>query len=169
MKRHNTIKSELGHGPSAFASNDIERIGGAFVAYIKAGYRSRNPTTSREKIADDTFVAAQWSSESAAALAIDKMAVRNITPTGDLADLLRERDDLLPEWHGGERLLTYQSSLPPARRNLEGEARLSARLKFVAARVEAIDQNLQREFPGYALRQSSAVEYSGDPTATPER
>jgi hypothetical protein len=78
------------------------------------------------------------------------MAARSATGSQELAALVRERQDLIGEWDGKDKLLIAAKSEPPARRNGAGETALSDRLAAIDDRLAAIDTRLAKDFPDYA-------------------
>jgi CHAT domain-containing protein len=67
-----------------------------------------------------------------------------------LASLVRERQDLIAEWHAKDKQLIGAKSQAPAKRNPEAERSVSDRLGAIDARLAALTAQLARDFPEYA-------------------
>ena len=95
-------------------------------------------------------------SEAAASLA--QMAVRSTKDSPKLAQLVRERQDLLSESQVKDKQLIATRSEPPTKRNANSEKAITDRLATIDARMVEIDRRLAKEFPDYAaLAHSSSV------------
>jgi len=103
------------------------------------------------------FVKAQWAAASEAAEALAQMAVRGAKGDPKLAALVRERQDLLAEWHKRDEARTAAASTALEKRNKEAEAENVARIGAVEVRIGDIDTTLKDQFPDYAALASVAV------------
>jgi tetratricopeptide (TPR) repeat protein len=99
---------------------------------------------------DEGYMAAQRALNTSASLALAQMAVRHAAGSGDLASLVREREDLIQEHEGGDRRLIAAVARPPGQRDRQGEAALRARLETAGRRIEEIGAELGKRFPEYA-------------------
>jgi CHAT domain-containing protein len=78
------------------------------------------------------------------------MAARIGAGGGDLAEKVRERQDLLPRWQAMDRALVTAASQNDSLRDRTAEAEMRAELVRLAARIEAIDRDLARQYPAYS-------------------
>jgi len=92
------------------------------------------------------FELAQWALQTGAADALAQMSVRFATGAGQLASLVRERQDLLSRRHGEMRRLDSAVG----RADAKGAEDARAVLAVVDKQLDAIDARLATEFPDYA-------------------
>ena len=104
----------------------------------------------RAKQSREMFETAQWTLASDAATSLSQMATRGAAASVELADLVREQQDLVVEWQGKDQQLIAAASEPPARRKTAIEKSLSDRLLAIDARLATIDARLAKDFPNYA-------------------
>jgi CHAT domain-containing protein/tetratricopeptide (TPR) repeat protein len=102
----------------------------------------------------EIFETAQWALTSEAAGSLAQMAARSAVGSPELADLVRERQDLISEWQGKDKLLIAARGEPPGRRNAAAEKALSDRLADIDIRLAAISDRFAGEFPDYAALSS---------------
>jgi CHAT domain-containing protein/tetratricopeptide (TPR) repeat protein len=140
----------IGSGLIGTSKSEAERGTSNFKALIKAAYRLTEISASPARPEIDAFKTAQWAQSSEAAKSVSQMAARQAKGDGALAGLTRERQDLASEWQAKDKLLIGAKSEPPARRNAQAEAELSARLTAIDARIAEIDKTLANHFPDYA-------------------
>jgi CHAT domain-containing protein/tetratricopeptide (TPR) repeat protein len=98
-------------------------------------------------LAEKAFMVAQKVTASQAATALSQMAARQASGSGELAALVRERQDRVAEWQAGDRKLTAARS-----RGTDLTA-LQAGLDVTNARIVEIDRRLAADFPDYAAYQ----------------
>src|SRR5262249_27733003 len=98
----------------------------------------------------EMFQTAQWAQSSEAAASLAQMAARQAKVDGTLAQLVRERQDLVGEWQARDKTLIAARSEIPDKRNAASETALSARLAAIDARIGEIDATLKDKFPDYA-------------------
>ena len=100
-------------------------------------------------LVDEAFMTAQRYRQATAGAALAQMALRQATGDARLAELVRERQDLVRDWQVRDLSLIDAVSLPPDQRSASlPEQR--ARLTEVDDRIGQIDTQLKREFPEYA-------------------
>jgi len=80
---------------------------------------------------------------------VAKMAVRYAAGSDALAQLARQRQDLLERARQIDELLVRESSKPPAQRNAQREARVREEGAASSVAIAALDARLAREFPQY--------------------
>jgi CHAT domain-containing protein len=102
-----------------------------------------------DALRDEAFQIAQRAQNSQAAAALGLMAARFSTGIGELANLVRERQDLSNEWRVQDARLTAEFSALPAQRKPEKEQALRSRLAGIAGRLDTLDGRLAKEFPEY--------------------
>jgi hypothetical protein len=96
------------------------------------------------------FETAQWAQASDAASSLTQMAARSAMGNTSLAKLVRERQDLVGEWHAKDKQLIAAKSELPAKRNPDAEKMLSDRIAAIDGRLKAIDERFAKDFPEYA-------------------
>jgi CHAT domain-containing protein/tetratricopeptide (TPR) repeat protein len=139
-------ESDGGVGKGEVQSSDYY-----FSGLVKMTHRLATPDpTERAKQSREMFETAQWAHASDAATSLSQMATRAAAGSAELADLVRERQDLVAEWQGKDQRLIAAASEPPARRKPAIEKSLSDRLLAIDARIATIDARLAKDFPNYA-------------------
>jgi CHAT domain-containing protein/Tfp pilus assembly protein PilF len=151
IRRWRHGREVVGTAPSGKAKSDTERTSYVFRDLIKVKYRlAEEDGTKTSALARETFKIAQWAQNSEAADAITQLGTRQAKGDTTLAELVRERQDLVGEWQGRDRLLIAIRSAPSDKRNGVAEQALAARLTAIDARIAEIDRTLVRDFPDYA-------------------
>jgi CHAT domain-containing protein/Flp pilus assembly protein TadD len=132
-------------GPSeASQKSELTREGNRFWSLVKANYQIQKPETAAKM-----FETAQWAQGSHTAQALAQMAARRMGGNGKLAQLIRERQDLVNEWQVIDTYLVQVAVQDQAKRNLKAEDEVRNRLAEVRARLTEIDGVLTKEFPDY--------------------
>lgn len=122
-----------------------------FLLHAVAAYRlAETATPDAAALRDDAFQMAQRAERSQVAGALAQVAARVGAGAGPLGTAIRERQDLANEWQRLDKLIEAALTLPQAQRNAGEEQQARQRLTEVAARLEAIDARISREFPGFA-------------------
>ncbi len=128
-----------------------------FRSLVQAAYRlapeGRAPDA---ELTREMFRTAQWALDSEAARSLARMAARGATGDAKLAELVRQRQDLVGEWQKRDGLRDAALATPAAARNPQAEAENQARLGAIDVQIAGIDKRLQREFPDYASLASPA-------------
>jgi CHAT domain-containing protein/Tfp pilus assembly protein PilF len=101
-------------------------------------------------LADEGFISAQRALETEAANALSQLAARFATSNPAFATLMRERQDLLQEFAERDKLIIAAVARSPDQRDPASEIALRSRIDEINARLDAIDQQLGAQFPGYA-------------------
>ena len=99
---------------------------------------------------NEGYIAAQRALDTNAALALSQLAARHATGEGALAGLLRERQDLVQELEGRDKLLIAAVAKTPDQRDRAGEDRLKSRIEEIGGRIDEIDRSLNKQAPEYA-------------------
>lgn len=129
---------------------DIAKNRWYFSGLVKSTYRQRGRAINGDKLQSKVFQNAQWANSSEAAGALAQMSARQAKGDGDLAKLVRERQDTVGEWQSLDKRLIATRSKPPGKRDPQSEKRLSARLTTIDKRIALIDKRLAKDFPDYA-------------------
>ncbi len=95
---------------------------------------------------DESFRVAQWALQTDAAEAIRQMSTRFAAGQGELASLVRQRQDLLRDGKAADARLFAAVGAANVQAMEEGRAAYSK----IQARLDAIASRLKREFPEYA-------------------
>jgi tetratricopeptide (TPR) repeat protein/CHAT domain-containing protein len=139
-----------GPGLTGKGKSEIARENERFWRLVKILHRLANAdATQAPELAREAFRLAQWAQASDAAVSLVQMAARTAKGDDALAQLVRERQDLVGEWQAKDKALALARSAPPKHRNGRAEAELSDRLAAIDVRVGAIDRELAKGFPEY--------------------
>ncbi|RQH11331.1 CHAT domain-containing protein [Bradyrhizobium sp. RP6] len=103
-----------------------------------------------EKALDDALGAIQRGTQSAAASAVNKLAVRLAAGSDRLAELVRRDQDLAAESDALDKTIVAAVSTPPAQRDVAAEQRSRARIAAIASARNGLQKTLAIEFPDYA-------------------
>ncbi|MEM9358918.1 MAG: tetratricopeptide repeat protein, partial [Pseudomonadota bacterium] len=128
--------------------SEASRLNFKFTGFVTSAYHLKRHNDIG--LRSEAFQSAQWATASDTAASLAKMAARQATGITDLAELVRERQDLIDEWQKRDasriKALTKQRTL----RNENQEARNTARLNDIDKRIAVVDQRLAKDFPEYA-------------------
>jgi CHAT domain-containing protein len=122
-----------------------------FAAHLRAAAElaSRSPDRA-QALAAEGFEIAQWAQHSHAAAALSQMAARFAKGEGELARLVRERQDLVGRYRILDRKLTAALAKPAPERHRPQEETWRKDMGEVEKRISAIDTMLSQKFPDYA-------------------
>jgi CHAT domain-containing protein/Tfp pilus assembly protein PilF len=141
----------IGRSLTGKKKSEVARSSFVFAQLVKSAHRlTQQNNKASIKIAPEMFQAAQWASGSEAAAALAQMAARQTKGGGDLARLVRARQDLVAEWQKRDALRSAAVSQPPAKRNHQAETKNVTRLAAIDSRIANIDKRLAADFPDYA-------------------
>jgi hypothetical protein len=116
---------------------------------VKIAWRTNSAARFDDATIRSMFLKAQWALVSDAAAALSQMAARSTKGGPKLAELVRERQDLLADWQSNDAARTAAQLRPPEMRNKEAEAAVVSRISAAEERLEAIDAQLKFEFPEF--------------------
>jgi CHAT domain-containing protein/Tfp pilus assembly protein PilF len=102
------------------------------------------------KALDEALAAIQRGTQSSAASAVNKLAVRLAAGSDRLAELVRKDQDLAAESEALDKAIIAAVSKPPAQRDASSEQRSRARIAAIASERSALQKTLAVEFPDYA-------------------
>lgn len=102
------------------------------------------------KALDDALVVVQRATQSSAASAVNKLAVRLAAGTDRLAQLVRRDQDLAAEAEALDKSLLSAVSKDRAKRDTAAEQRSRARLAAIATERAGLQKTFASEFPDYA-------------------
>lgn len=103
-----------------------------------------------DKALDAALAAIQRGTQSSAASAVNKLAVRLAAGSDRLAELVRKDQDLAAETDALDKLIIAAVSKPSAQRDLAAEQRDRARIAAIANERASLQKALAVEFPDYA-------------------
>ncbi|WP_025032557.1 CHAT domain-containing protein [Bradyrhizobium sp. DOA9] len=103
-----------------------------------------------EKALDDALGAIQRGTQSSAASAVNKLAVRLAAGSDRLAELVRKDQDLAAESEALDKAIIAAVSKPPAQRDVAAEQRSRARIAAIASARNGLQKTLAVEFPDYS-------------------
>jgi len=103
-----------------------------------------------DKALDDALSAIQRGTQSSAASAVNKLAVRMAAGSDRLAELVRRDQDLTAEAEALDRAIIAAVSKPSAQRDATAEQRSRTRIAAIASERAGLQKTLAREFPDYA-------------------
>jgi CHAT domain-containing protein/Tfp pilus assembly protein PilF len=104
-----------------------------------------------EQAQDDALNVVQRGTQSSAASAVNKLAVRIAAGNDRLAELVRQDQDLGSEAEALDKAIVAAVSKDRTKRDAAAEARAKARLVAIAAERATLQKTLAREFPDYAV------------------
>src|SRR5215831_4628201 len=105
---------------------------------------------SAAKARDDALDVVQRASQSAAAVAVNKLAVRLMAGSDRLAQLVRKDQDIAAETKALDKAMVAAVSKEPGQRDAVGEQQIRDRLAAIARERQALDKVFAAEFPDYA-------------------
>lgn len=103
-----------------------------------------------DKALDEALAAIQRGTQSSAASAVNKLAVRLAAGSDRLAELVRRDQDLAAEAEALDKAIVAAVSKPPAQRDAAAEQRSRARIAAIAPERAGLQNTLAVEFPDYA-------------------
>lgn len=103
-----------------------------------------------DKALDDALDAIQRGTQSSAAAAVNKLAVRLAAGSDRLAELVRKDQDLAAETEALDKAIIAAVSKQSAQRDLAAEQRSRARIAAIAKERAGLQKTLAVEFPDYA-------------------
>ncbi|AMA61021.1 CHAT domain-containing protein [Bradyrhizobium sp. CCGE-LA001] len=103
-----------------------------------------------DKALDEALAAIQRGTQSSAASAVNKLAVRLAAGSDRLAELVRRDQDLASESEALDKAIIAAVSKPSAQRDLSVEQRSRARIAAIANERSGLQKTLAVEFPDYA-------------------
>jgi CHAT domain-containing protein len=103
-----------------------------------------------EKALDDALNAIQRGTQSSAAAAVNKLAVRLAAGNDRLAELVRRDQDLSAEAEALDKAIVAAVSKEPSKRDRAAEQRARARLTVISTERGSLQKILAAEFPDYA-------------------
>jgi CHAT domain-containing protein/tetratricopeptide (TPR) repeat protein len=122
-----------------------------FGAYLRAAAELAGRSPERAPaLAAEGFEIAQWAQHSQAAAALSQMAARFAKGEGELARLVRERQDLVGRYRILDRKLTAALAKAEAERHPQQEDTWRRDMGEVEKRIAAIDAQFSQKFPDYA-------------------
>ena len=129
------------------AASIVEEGGNYLHDYAAILYTARERGIEPEaKLSREGFETAQWAVQSSAGAALAQMAAREAKGAGELAQVVRERQDLERQWHVASQQLTTALG--------RGDVALASGLRNQLSGLEAkftdIDTRLASQFPDYA-------------------
>jgi tetratricopeptide (TPR) repeat protein len=110
----------------------------------------RGALMSPREALDGSLVIVQRTTQTSAAAAIGKLAIRLAAGSDRLARLVRQDQDLAAEEEALDKAITAAASKPPSQRDTATEQRIRARLVAIAGERDALRKVFASEFPGYA-------------------
>jgi CHAT domain-containing protein/tetratricopeptide (TPR) repeat protein len=110
----------------------------------------RNKLISAETALNDGLNVVQRASQSSAAAAVNKLAVRLSAGSDRLSQLIRKDQDLAAEAETLDKNIIAAVAKEPAQRDSATEQRIRDRLAAIAAERNDLQQTFAKEFPDYA-------------------
>ena len=101
-------------------------------------------------LADEALEMAQWTTQSAAAAAVQQMAARFAAGSGALANLVRESQELPVMWRDRDAKLLALLSKPTGKEDRATIETLRKEMADIERRIGALNTQLEKEFPDYA-------------------
>ena len=156
IKRRADRSLKAGRGEAS--RSDVQRLASVFRGLVKASYQiSGQYPQPPAALTTEMFETAQWALSSDAAASLAQMAARSAKGSPQLAELVRERQDLMSEWRAKDKLLIAAKSEPSERRKSAAEKVLAERLVAIDGRLLEIDMRLAKDFPDYSVLASQTA------------
>ena len=124
--------------------SEIDRNDWYFTALVKSAWRQAEHQGNRAEASATMFKTVQWAMASKAARALSQMAARQGAGKGDLARLVRERQDRLGTWQ------ILEERMNRARGTGRYSQELARKISATEKRLNEIDRQLAKGFPRYA-------------------
>jgi len=122
-----------------------------FFNLVGAGWQlGRQQPEQHAELMPETFSAAQWAERNRTGDALTQAAARFAADESDLADVVREREDLIRRWRKLDKKLIDAISASTEKRDDTLIANLRKQIKAAAERLDEIGARLARDFPAYA-------------------
>jgi CHAT domain-containing protein len=133
----------------------VQRLIGGGRAQLRAALpvlfdAQRQQLLGSENALDQALNAIQRGTQSSAASAVNKLAVRIAAGTDRMAELVRRDQDLGSESESLDKAIVAAVSKDRSKRDTAAEARAKARLVAIASERAALQKTLAAEFPDYA-------------------
>jgi tetratricopeptide (TPR) repeat protein len=141
----------VGQALTGKSKNKAERSSHQFWGLVRAAHRlAMQRRISNASLAREMFEMAQWAHGSEAASSLALMSVRGANRDAALGGLVRERQDLVEEWHKRDAERSAALSQSRDKRDRAAEAANVSRLTAIDARIAEIAKRLVANFPDYA-------------------
>ena len=151
IQRTERRADDVGQALTGKTRSETQRASRQFQGLVKAAYRLTSEGKAPDAaLAGEMFKTAQWAIRSEAAQSLAQMAARGGAGNPALANLVRDRQDLMTEWLAHDKQRNEALSQPPAQRNSQGEAENQVALTALGKRIADIDRRLAEEFPDYS-------------------
>lgn len=129
-----------------------------FSLYVKAAFQHMLAANDDEKVlAAKMFRVAQRGATSQAAASLAQMAARQGAGNSPLATLVRKRQDLVLEWQKLDALHSANFALASVQRTTPSKPDINKRLQLIDQNVAAIDTQLAKQFPQFAVLANPAA------------
>jgi CHAT domain-containing protein/Tfp pilus assembly protein PilF len=135
--------------PMAQHAVDIGRASPSLVLPVLAG-AGREGLMTEEAAIDDALTVVQRATQTSAATAVAKLALRLAAGNDRLAELVRSDQDLAKEAEALDAAIVTAASMEPSRRDSLAEQRMRDRLAAVTVERAALQKTFATEFPDYA-------------------
>jgi len=139
----------LNSGDALTAGFDIASLREYFDLHLAVLQRvAAVPSAAAREQISEAFETAQWANQSAAAAAMNQMAVRASAGNVTLASLVRKQQDDASEFRGLVKSLTTE--LSSRNRNVAREESVRQRLDALQGRIDTAGAQIATDFPNYA-------------------
>jgi hypothetical protein len=118
---------------------EARRLTTPFLGLVRASYRLASLGGRANALASEMFEAAQWVQGSQAAASLAQAAARSAKGSPELAQFVRERQDLLAEWLAKDKLMIAAQGEPSEKRNDDVERTVRDRLAAIDTRLTGLD------------------------------
>ncbi len=140
----------LNSGDAVTAGFDIASLREYFDLHLAVLHRAvMQAPAARERISE-AFEVAQWANQSAAAAAMNQMAVRASAGNAPLGSLVRKQQDDASEFRVLVKNLTAELSKRADQRNSSREDSIRQRLAALEGRIGTANAQIATDFPNYA-------------------
>ncbi len=140
LTRRAKRSGKIGRGVTGKKKSEVAQNNRFFRNLVKSVFRH----DSAEKAGREMFETAQWAIGSQAAGALAQMSARKAAGSGELAALVRERQDSVRTWQSNEKRMNALRGAGKSDKKLE------AQMARLDKRIAQIDKRLAKDFPNYA-------------------
>jgi CHAT domain-containing protein/tetratricopeptide (TPR) repeat protein len=121
------------------------------VGLIGEKLKGLDPDSSKARgLVRESFAVGQIARSTSAAQALAKMAARFSAGDGELAKLVRDRQDMSEKWAEADNLLASAFLRPESQRDLKIEAGLREIADGLRAKISELDERIRTDYPSYA-------------------
>jgi CHAT domain-containing protein/tetratricopeptide (TPR) repeat protein len=156
--------SPIRQGPSTTGRTEVQKSSDTFTSLVQSLHRLAVARQGGDEL-PEAFRAAQWALTSDVAASLAQMAARGASKNPELAQVVRERQDLIAEWNWRDRIRASNLGKERSQRDDAADTSNRQRLDVIEQRVQEIDQRIKDDFAEYAAIASPTPSTLADVTS----